>query len=124
MEFKFRAWDRKFNQMSYPFGWDTSTAVDFPLHYSISKLDLDDHERFEVMMYSGLKDSQGTEICEGDIIAVGDGEFEYEVMLGVYGNCSGFYLSKLGMAISYPFSELKIVGNKYEMVQVERRKLC
>ena len=74
-EIKFRAWDTRYGEMKgncpnlmldlhgylyWQFGFDEPRMVD--------------QEQYTLMQYTGLKDRNGKEIYEGDIVRVGDSE--------------------------------------------------
>ena len=106
-EIKFRVWDKTFKKMinneywlSHPSGQEDFFNI---VMYRVSK------EQFEVMQYTGLKDKNGNEIYEGDIICC---ENVYKVCFA-YGTFCIDAESEYKV-LSMFASESVIVGNVFE----------
>ncbi|WP_061328893.1 YopX family protein [Clostridium botulinum] len=112
-EIKFRAWNNSHNTMEY----DIQNDYDCILSCFGSFLN---NEFWEVMQYTGLKDENGKEIYEGDIVEqIGwEGEL-YKVVFYDYG-FKLYNLSKENMFCNSRYSELcsihgfNIIGNIYK----------
>lgn len=126
-EIKFRAWDKEKNKMYYSLtlypscqivvdddsvGILKSTSVKFPLNPG----------EFELMQYTGLKDKNGREIYEGDIVQWGHLSHGYiksviEFVAGIfqqYPQTAGVISSSLNQIVL----NCEVVGNIYENPEI------
>lgn len=112
---KFRAWDKKRKRMFAVTTLNASGAVS--VFIDDDGLYLLPAEQIELMQYTGLKDVNGTEIAEGDILEDGEGEpFEYWVVKFEYGKFIG---ETQGVSEDiFELTDLEVVGNVHENLEL------
>ena len=103
-EIKFRIWDKEENKMI------NGNDFTFDEYAPLNDLFYDNSKKLDFMQYIGLKDFDGVEIYEGDIL---EGENGYQ---GVVIFENGMFLVDTSYGIYFLNLErnIRVIGNKYE----------
>lgn len=127
-EIKFRAWDKQEKKWVEDFGIEANTGLMFrneanylPFISSAWVGDLSFKEyqdkNYVVMQYTGLKDKNGVEIYEGDILD--GGEF---IARNLFHNNLGLVdlpLKERWVGVSADLEEREVIGNVYDNPELE-----
>lgn len=120
-DIKFRAWDKKNQIMN-----NVEEMIFYKIGDSVSHINPDDNkfknsiENFELMQYTGLKDKNGKEIYEGDLLMwKGDDGVYFEVFYHQHFArfaCNSHYQpGRCGGYIPEVFhAEMEVIGNIHE----------
>jgi uncharacterized phage protein (TIGR01671 family) len=105
---KFRAWDKKSNRIKT--GVESYLGAYLPPNGNI-------HGHHILMQFTGLKDKNGKEIYEGDIVNYDTKAFENGLNAIVEWSGSGFYIAKhipLVSLVEKFDTDIEVIGNIYE----------
>lgn len=117
-EIKYRAWIEEEQRMWYSDSKKQDDMIYFllinssgpylsPVHHE----EYDEYTEFELMQYTGLKDKNGKEIYEGDIVKCGNDAPQF---VRWNETISGFGMSfKIGATTNIP-ENCEVIGNIYE----------
>ena len=115
-EIKFRVWENDTKRMCYEFGDGTKEVIARGVNETCKRY-LED-ENWELMQYTGLKDKNGKEIYEGDVVERED----------YYGDEKRKFREQVefGGGAFNPISEIsseefKVLGNIYENPELLKR---
>jgi uncharacterized phage protein (TIGR01671 family) len=134
---KFRAWDKKRKVMYVGVGiFQEASVPRCVFGGGIDPLDAVLLDEVELMMSTGLRDRNGKEIWEGDVVYAHLNKTKYVVEFGVYENnlsevegnyCHGFYLKNnngFKESMGQPTECVAVIGNIHqnpELLTDERR---
>ena len=140
---KFRAWDKDYKYMNHKVMvgnvWDEESyhahmiwvdRKDVDYECESGWMNFDEHSNIELMQYTGLKDKNGTEIYEGDILST-DLDRPYLIvefrngafMFQCHDNGKDYYDFMATTGENYDFTKYhEVIGNIYENPELLERK--
>ena len=122
-DIKFRVWDNDLEIMFYS---DTDIFITFSDDGICIGYEIDDEiDDYDLMQYTGVKDKNGREIYEGDIV-----EYKNEYHVIEWDDCKfmakGFYCSSQDTPddffSEFAYTNCKVIGNIYENSELLEKK--
>ena len=115
--FKFRCWDSNTKKMFYPdvfsHNINLGLSVKYLYDYKEDIIVPVVSDNIVLMQWSGLKDSYGTDIFEGDVVEVGRPGNNYTIE---YRGTGMWFTDEegSGFVFTHPQYDIKVIGNIYE----------
>lgn len=113
-EIKFRAWDKKETKQVVELSYDQYGGIDVFISHGINAGPLGPTS---LMQFTGLKDKNGKEIYEGDVVSFATENTKYNWLVSFYDGCFGFERKNQFITVGFVnhgTDELEVIGNIYE----------
>lgn len=125
-EIKFRAWNKNLKKM-YKIGQITLEKGTWnyePDNREYIGMSIPYQPSFVLMQYTGLKDKNGKEIYEGDIVTCGDKNIKYLIEWQDTGLKGRQWNNSSYIGLKYWQKDLEVIGNEFDNPELLGGKKC